>query len=959
MISKTAQLFLFFVLFLTCVATKSFSQTIKGNAFDIKTGEPLVGATVHIEDTKYTTAVELDGSYTFKNVKPGKYEIEIDLVGYEKPERITIEVTEGNGIVKASDFKLRQSGKQLAEVLVTNKDKKSDAAARSMEQKSDYIQNILSQRAIELSPDVTVANALQRVSGVNVQRDNSGEGRYAIIRGMDQRYNTTLINGIKIPSPDDKYRYVPMDLFPSELIERIEVIKALTPNMEGDAIGGVMNLVMKSAPDKFICNVNIAGGYSFLFADRGFSAFDHSGMNKNSPDQLHGSAYPATQADFSVGNLYYHNLPAPINSMVGLTIGNRFFKKKLGVIVSAAYQNFYKGSNSDFFVLSSQGYATPTGSLPNFTDAESRQFSTQTNRIAVNNKIDYIFNDRNKISLFNFYVHQNDYQARFTQDSTYGTNSSGTAKDVDIKFRSKWQIQDLYNATLQGEHRLSNKLKFDWSGVYSIAENRIPDLSGYDYNEEVKFGSNGQIVSDTLNAYGSHITHTWQYNTDKDLAGYANLTYKPHLFGEDVEFEGGGLYRQKTRTNYYAEYDLAIATTTTSPIPQNVQALDYLQTLPQQFNPSGDNTGTGATTQHNNVYTAHETITAEYIQTKFMLTSKLQVLGGVRIENTQEDYTLTNQPIALPGQNATYAYTDVLPSVHFKYALNDKQNIRASYFKSLSRPGFGDIVPALYPPDDGDYDFKGNDTLQHTTANNYDLRYELFPGRGEQLLLGAFYKSLQNPIEYCVTSDGYSTSKLIVLPENPPSGARNFGFEAVFTKYFGKFGIAANYTYTNSKVTTTKLVYRLVPGSGGLGPQEKTTDTTQTRPLQGQAANIGNISLLYKNQQLGLDVQLALAYTGDFILQVSPYYNQDYWQKAYTQLDFSMEKKITKHFAFFAKVNNILNSKHKAFVKFSVSQTSTANGDIAIPYQDKNKNITIVQRDVTNTNFLAGFKYKF
>jgi TonB-dependent receptor len=953
MYSKLTKLFLLLFIFFIGISTNSFSQTIKGNAFDAKTGEPLVGATVHIEDTKYTTAVELDGSYTFKNVKPGKYEIEIDLVGYEKVERIAIEVPEGSGTVKAGDFKLHQSGKQLADVLVTNKDKKSDAAARSMEQKSDYIQNILSQRAIELSPDVTVANALQRVSGVNVQRDNNGEGRYAIIRGMDQRYNTTLINGIKIPSPDDKYRYIPMDLFPSELIERIEVIKALTPNMEGDAIGGVMNLVMKTAPDKFICNVNVAGGYSFLFADRPFTAFNHSGMNKNSPDQLHGSTYPATQADFPVDNLYYHNLSAPVNSMVGLTIGDRFLKKKLGVIVSAAYQNFYKGSNSDFFVLSSQGTPTPTGSLPQFTDADSRQFSTQTNRIAINNKIDYVFNSRNKISLFNFYVHQNDYQARITQDSTYGTNSSGSAKSVDIKFRSKWQIQDLYNATLQGEHKLSNKLKFDWSGVYSIAKNRIPDMSGYDYNDEAIFGGSGKVVADSLSTYGSNVTHEWQYNTDKDLAGYANLTYKPHLFGEEVEFEGGGLYRNKTRTNYYAEYSLGVSTT---PIPQGAQPLDFIQSLPQSFSPNGGNQGTVATTQHNNVYTAHETITAEYIQTKFMLTSKLQVLGGVRIENTEEDYTLTNEPISLPGQNATYAYTDVLPSVHFKYALNDKQNIRLSYFKSISRPGFGDIVPAHYSPDDGDYDFQGNDTLRHTVADNYDLRYELFPGRGEQLILGAFYKNLQDPIEYYVKSAGSSTSSLDIIPGNPSGGATNFGFEAVFTKYFGKFGIAANYTYTNSKVTTKKLSYYKSPATG----QDTTSYTNQTRPLQGQAANIGNISLLYKNQKIGLDVQVALAYTGDFILQVSPYYNQDYWQKAYTQLDFSMEKKIAKHFAFFVKVNNILNSKHKAFVKYSVDQTSAGNGGIPIPYQDNNnKNITIVQRDITNTNFLAGFKYKF
>ena len=104
-------------------------------------------------------------------------------------------------------------------------------------------------------PDVTLGNTIQRVSGVTIQRTSTGEGRYAIVRGMDQRYNNTLVNGIKIPSPDDKYRFVPLDIFPSELLERLEVIKALTPSMEGDAIGGSVNLVMKNAPRQvcFIC----------------------------------------------------------------------------------------------------------------------------------------------------------------------------------------------------------------------------------------------------------------------------------------------------------------------------------------------------------------------------------------------------------------------------------------------------------------------------------------------------------------------------------------------------------------------------------------------------------------------------------------------------------------------------------------------------------------------------------
>lgn len=180
-----------------------------------------------------------------------------------------------------------------------------------------------------------------------------------LLRGMDQRYNNTLVNGIKIPSPDDKYRFVPMDLFPSDMLERLEVIKALTPNMEGDAVGGTMNLVMKSAPDKFTLNANIAGGYSTLFSNRPFSAFAHTGMNNASPAEIKGNSYQATSADFNFNNFHYSDKQNPVNTTAGLTIGDRFLNKKLGVIVSAAYQNFYRGSNTQTIVPSAGADIAP------------------------------------------------------------------------------------------------------------------------------------------------------------------------------------------------------------------------------------------------------------------------------------------------------------------------------------------------------------------------------------------------------------------------------------------------------------------------------------------------------------------------------------------------------------------------------------------------------------------------
>jgi len=295
----------------------------------------------------------------------------------------------------------------------------------------------------------------------------------------------------------------------------------------------------------------------------------------------------------------------------------------------------------------------------------------------------------------------------------------------------------------------------------------------------------------------------------------------------------------------------------------------------------------------------------------------------------------------------------VLPSVHLKYFLTDQQNLRLSYFKSISRPGFGEIVPYNLPGED--FTQIGNPNLKHVQADNLDLRYEWFPGLADQLLVGAFYKQLENPIEYFVTRDA-SPSSLYVQPQNT-GRATNVGLEAVFTKYFGMFGVSANYTYTHSQITTTKLFYQ--QKTVGTNTTFSTTDTTQSRPLQGQADNVGNISLLFKDPKIGLDVQVAFVYTGDRILQVSQYYGLDIWQKPFTQLDLSLEKRIAGHFSFYAKVNNLTNSPNKEYIKIPYSVVNSNFHGYSIPFQDAGSNYTVAQRDLYKLSFLGGFRYKF
>ena len=920
----------------------ALAGTIKGEVLDAQTGEPIAGAKVTVVGQKWFALVNLDGSFQIRNIPAGSYQLMVSSTGYQSSGDTRVNIS-GDGETVTVVIRLVYAPRILREIQISGHSiLESDHAVIGIEKNSDVIQNILSEKTIELLPDATVANALQRISGVTIQRDISGEGRYAIIRGMEQRYNTTLVNGIEIPSPDDKYRFVPMDIFPAEMVERLEVTKSLTPEMEGDAIGGMMNLVMKSAPDEFLFTANVAGGYSTLFSNRPFSAFSHSVIQMKSPAEIYGNNYQASAKDFPLANLHYSNQKLPINSNLGLTIGDRTRNGKLGGILSFAYQNYFRGSNEEALIPSAQPGYIPSSNTPAFTDAYDRRYSTQTNRVALQAKVDYVFNNRNTISLFNMFVHQNEFQTRYTPDTTIGTNSSAFSKDVDVENRSRWQIEDIYNTTLQGIHQLTDRLKLDWDAVYSIAKNQVPDMAWYDYNANVLLGPSQQVTQIDSTTYGTSMSRVWEHNTDQDWAGYANLTWRAPLFKQDVELKAGGLYRYKTRNNYYNSYKLTPTYTT-------AQTFHSIDSIPFAFSPAQDGTGE-VTALNSNTYTVHEQVTSGYIQAKFKVTPALQVLGGVRVENTQQQY-VTVMPTSFTARSGTIHYTDVLPSIHFRYLFNAIEDLRLSYFKSISRPGFGEIIPYIVPGEE--FTEIGNPYLKHVRADNLDLRYGLFPGKADELLLGLFYKQLKNPIEYFVTTNGGPSAQFI-QPGNV-NEATNLGFEAVYTRYFGMFGISANYTYTHSQVTTRKLLYHYVQNAGA-----QTDSVSETRPLQGQADHVANFSILYKNPKVQLDIQLAFTYTGTLIAQVSQYDNLDIWQKPYGQIDFSLEKGLSKHFFFYLKANNLTNAPNERYIKASQTLVNQqfSNG-YKIPFQDVSGTNTIVEKDTYFMNFLAGIRYRF
>lgn len=917
------------------MATQMNAATIKGYILDAKTQEPLTGAIFFDKDnTSLDDEAKLDGSFTVRKVTPGKHTFVVKYMGYTPMVKVIEVTSDKENIVINCAMDPANMALNQVEVVGVN-DNESTQHALNTELKADKVLNVISAKSIQLSPDLTVANVLQRVSGVTVQKTaNSGEGQYAIIRGMDKRYNYTLVNGIKIPSPNDKNRYVPMDIFPAELLSNVEVIKALTPDMEGDAIGGVMNLNLKNAPDKLLVSVNgslgynklINGngglGYDKLFLDRPFYQFNSSGVNAHSPYER--GIINASPTDFPISNLKFNAIKPLPNINGGISIGNRFFDNKLGIILSVSNQNSYSGA--DAFVTIPRAQPNP-GTLPAFETKDNRRYSTQQNRLGIHNKIDYQFNNNNSISLYNCYFELNKYISRHIDQTSLSTGVG----NIDIFDRSQVQIEKIYNTTLQGKHSLTSHLKVDWSAVYSEAWSNNPD--------EAQLHSASSDFGKTLILDG--INHKWRHNSDGDLAGYGNVQWSPEIFLKDFEIKGGGMYRHKSRNNYYTEYVLS-----PSPSPQTFTNIDNASL---KF--AGTNANQGSPVNQND-YDVTEDVTAYYGQVKFKLIEKLNILAGARIEQYQMSW-VTPMPESFIGRKGAKSYQDLLPSVHLKYELTPTQNLRLSYFSSISRPGFFEVIP--YNIKGETFDEKGNPYLKRSQAQNIDFRYELFPKASEQILVGAFYKNITDPIEYSLVREA-GPSALQLKPQNFGT-ATNYGLELVAIKYFGNFGVSANYTYTASSITTYKKTYgRANPADQS--SQLVTDSVLRTRPMQGQADNIANLSLLYKNQKVGLDCQLSMVYTGQFISQVSGWDGLDYWSMPNTTLDFSFEQKLSKklNISCFGKARNLLNAA-------SITRILHANdyylpSNLQLPQQDSPNSI-IVQKERYGQNFQLGFRYSY
>lgn len=522
------------------------AHTLDGIVKDNKTGEPLIGTVVRVKELpNVSTTTGLDGSFTLHELPDkGKFTLIISYMSYKTKEMV-VDVARDYGNGSAKDNKqgkesqliidLEEDAKQLGEVVVTgHKEYHSDRSAIDLEKNAGTVLNVMSQQSIQLSPDVNVASVLQRVSGVTMERDASGEATYAILRGMDKRYNYTLVNGVKIPSPDDKNRYVPLNIFPSDLMDRLVVSKSLTADMEGDAAGGVVDMVMKDAPSHFQLQANAAIGYSdyFMKDGRDYLSSNRGDFTKKAPYEAFGKDYKASMSDFKNGptQVSRHSLPAP-NFIGGLGIGNRFWEDRLGVMLAGSIQNIFRGTERTYnsVKMASGEQAMYISSL------QHRYYSIHDLTAGLHAKLDLTLGNH-KLEWYNMYVNTNSKGIRYNNSINTEYISSDTYTQDD-ETRSLSQTQSIFATHLKGTHHLTKDFTVDWSGLYSEATEKAPDrvyltLTNTVQSEEGSSLWNGDKT--IVKTQPKDMERRFQHNDDKDLAGYINLSYDTH-FGDALD----------------------------------------------------------------------------------------------------------------------------------------------------------------------------------------------------------------------------------------------------------------------------------------------------------------------------------------------------------------------------------------------------------------------------------------
>ncbi|MBE9575516.1 TonB-dependent receptor [Flavobacterium proteolyticum] len=902
------------------VAMFAQNGTVTGTILDKEfNNEPLPFANIVIKGTKQGTSTDENGKYSI-SLKPGNYTLVIGYLGYETKEiPFTLKANEK----KVINHTLEASGVQLADVeIIQVVSKEKESALLQEQQKAVEIKQSIGAEEISKKGIGDVAAAVAKTSGISKQEGSSD----IFVRGLGDRYNSTTMNGLPLPSNNPSTKNMSLDVFSTDIVEYIGIDKTFNYKNYGDFAGANVDIVSKTYKGSGMIEVG-------------------SGMNANSNAISQNKFYLQDGPNFHG----FSNQPIPSNPLAGYNfttswdkqaatpIGSSFYLRggdsysigtngKLSFFLNTSFDNNYnyKEGARRGGVEASQGVA--------YKDLFRKAYEYQTSSNAMAN-INYKINSNHNIKLNTMYINSTSQKH---EEFTGVIDIFDAAPDGGgYLSRSTFERTSLLINQLLGNHTLSNRINFDWGLSYNMMTNVIPDrMQNTFVPSDNDNPTTSPLIVSNLNKSDNH--RYFQEMTDDELAGNFTLSYK---FGKTTEDK----YKGKFIAGYSARYKEINFDATQFNFKINSQQVIDLNNIDGYFNQNSFNLGyfdiqtfRGGLSAPNALdpqnFNGQQIISAGFGAIEYQFTPKLFVIAGFRSEYIIQDIFYSTSLKSGKKLSDTMEY---LPSLTAKYEINEKQNVKFAASKTYTLPQFKERAPFLF--EEVGQSFFGNENLYNSTDYNFDLKWEMYPKNGEVISFTGFGKYIQNPINQVTVASATNDiswvnsgekaiglgvegewRKNIISRENNTTGEKtNLGF-----------GLNVSYLFTNQDLDTQKVIEE--------NPGISVAFTNKDSRLTGASDLLVNSDISFnkdfKNDR-SLTATLAGGYFSDRIYALGVTGKGDLVDSEVITLDFVLKYKVNKNigFGFSAKnltdptiertqdIQNVVVDSYKKGRNFSIS----------------------------------------
>lgn len=894
----------------------SFAQTgsVSGKIMDGEFNEVLPFANVLVKGTSIGTTSDFEGAYSV-DLAPGTYTLVFSYLGYTSQE-ITDIVVEG-GKTMEINVTLQPASNQLDEVVLTTTVRKNtEASVLNLQKNSVVLMDGLSLESIKTAGATNIASAIRRVPGVSVQ-----DGKYVYVRGLGDRYTKSILNGMDIPGLDPDKNTVQMDVFPTNILENVIVLKSASAELPADFTGGVVNIVTKDFPSQKQVSFSASVGYnpSMHFKDNyltyqggatDFLGFDDGtraipiATNQYIPSpsdtQNNSILEPITRRfDKTMGSEQQTSKP---NFNFGFSYGNQYNvgDNTLGVIASLDYKNtttFYDGFENGIYQKA-----------PESDDYELRFDRRQRGDLGSNNVLVSALTglsyktSKSKYKLNLLHIHNGESRAAFFNQRTEISNAIDVVKD-----NLEYTERSITNALISGKHT-SEDASFvtEWSisPTYTSVQDKDVRLTTFVIEND------GYSISSDA---GFPI-RLWRDLTEVNAVGKVDFSKSYELFGNKSKFNFGGLYSYKKRDYSIYNYNISFFNFNTASLNGDPNAILQDENIWTVDNNSG--AYVRGNFQPANSFNSKQNTIAGYVSNEFRFAEKFKAILGLRVEQFTTYFTgQNNSGSEVYDNEKTIDKLNLFPSANLIYELKENMNLRVSYSRTTARPSFKELSVVQIPDLLTGILFLGNLDLKPTYVDNYDLRYEIFGDEAQMFAISGFYKSFTDPIEivaYNITAPNQFT------PRNAPSATvvgvefearKNFGF---ISESLRNLSLNLNLSVIDSKIDMAKGENQEYESRQIFARDGETID--DSRQLQGQSPFLINAGLNYNNRDKGLETGIFYNVQGKTLEVVGFGQNPDVFTQPFNSLNFNFSKTIgeLQRSKVTFKVNNILDDNRES-----------------------------------------------